>query len=193
MNIKNLLRKIMSFPTETKNRIVFLIKGVKYPEKGFVKGKIRLVNKGQIFFNEGCVVNGKNKYNPIGFGDGCSIVAEQGARITIGKNVGMSNCTLYSRDSITIGDSVLLGGGVKIYDTDFHSLDAQYRGTPEDKKHTKNKPVVIEDKAFIGAGTIVLKGVHIGKEAVVGASSVVTKNIPAGEIWAGNPAKKIKN
>ncbi len=192
MNIKKLLRKMMGFPTELKNRIVFIIKGVKYPEKGSVKGKIRLVNKGKICFSEGCVVNGKNKYNPIGFGDGCSIVAEQGARITVGKNVGMSNCTLYSRDSITIGDDVLLGGGVKIYDTDFHSLDAQYRGTADDKKYTKNKPVVIEDKVFIGAGTIILKGVHIGKEAVVGAGSVLTKDVAAGEIWAGNPAKKIR-
>ncbi len=190
--MKKLLRKLLSFPTETKNKVLLLIKKVKYPHNGAVKGKIHLVNRGKITFGEGCVINGKNKYNPIGFGDGCSIVAEAGAKITVGENVGMSNCTLYSRESITIGNDVLLGGGVKIYDTDFHSLDAQYRGKPEDKQHTKNKPVVIEDRAFIGAGSLILKGVHIGEEAIIGAGSVVTKNVPAGEIWAGNPAKKIR-
>lgn len=44
----------------------------------------------------------------------------------------------------------------------------------------------------MGAHTIILKGVHIGKGAVIGAGSVVTKNIPENEIWAGNPAKFIK-
>ena len=192
MNIKKMLRKAINLPTETRNRLIFTIKGVKYPKNGAVKGKINLVNRGNILFGDGCIVNGKNKYNPIGCGDGCTIVTENGAVITIGKNVGMSNCALYSRESITIGDNVLLGGGVKIYDTDFHSIEAKYRGTPEDKQHTKNNPVVIDDGAFIGAGTIVLKGVHIGKEAVIGAGSVLTKDVPEGEIWAGNPAKKIR-
>jgi len=192
MNIKNILRKAINFPAETKNRLLFMVKGVKYPKNGSIKGKINLVNRGQITFGYGCIINGKNKYNPIGYGDGCNFVAENGAKIAVGKNVGMSNCTLYSRESITIGDNVLLGGGVKIYDTDFHSLDAKYRGKTEDKKHTKNKPVIIEDSVFVGAGTIILKGVNIGAQAVIGAGSVVTKDIPAGEIWAGNPAKKIR-
>jgi acetyltransferase-like isoleucine patch superfamily enzyme len=54
------------------------------------------------------------------------------------------------------------------------------------------KPVVIRDGAFIGAHTIVLKGVTIGERSVVGAGSVVTKDIPDGEIWAGNPARFIR-
>ena len=39
---------------------------------------------------------------------------------------------------------------------------------------------------------IILKGVHIGNNVIIGAGSVVTKDIPANEIWAGNPARKIK-
>ena len=53
-------------------------------------------------------------------------------------------------------------------------------------------PVVIKDGAFIGAHTIVLKGVTIGERSIVGAGSVVTRSIPDYEIWAGNPAKFIK-
>ena len=45
---------------------------------------------------------------------------------------------------------------------------------------------------FIGGGSIILKGVTIGERAVVGAGTVVTKDIPAGEIWAGNPARFIR-
>jgi acetyltransferase-like isoleucine patch superfamily enzyme len=53
--------------------------------------------------------------------------------------------------------------------------------------------IIIEDWAWIGAGTIVLPGIHIGKGAIVGAGSVVTRSVPAFEIWAGNPAKKIRD
>ena len=45
---------------------------------------------------------------------------------------------------------------------------------------------------FIGSNVTILKGVTIGDEAVVGAGSIVTKDIPAGEIWAGNPARFIR-
>lgn len=56
----------------------------------------------------------------------------------------------------------------------------------------KCKPVVIGDDCFIGAGTMILKGVTIGARSVIGAGAVVTKSIPSDEVWAGNPAKLIK-
>lgn len=88
-----------------------------------------------------------------------------------------------------IGNHVLIGGGVQIYDNDFHAIDYRDRGSNE---VIKAAPVVIEDYAFIGANTIILKGVNIGKGSVVGAGSVVSKSIPSGEVWAGNPARFIK-
>ena len=51
--------------------------------------------------------------------------------------------------------------------------------------------IVVGDDVWLGAGAVVLPGVEIGNGAVVGANSVVTRSIPANEIWAGVPAKKI--
>ena len=86
-----------------------------------------------------------------------------------------------------------LGGGVKIYDTDFHSLNPDIRKNRElDLTERKCAPVVLEDNCFIGAGTTILKGVRVGENAVVGACSLVTRDIPANEIWAGVPAKFVR-
>lgn len=57
----------------------------------------------------------------------------------------------------------------------------------------KMENVKIENNVFIGAHTTILKGVTIGSNAIIGACSVITKDIPANEIWAGNPARFIKN
>lgn len=79
-----------------------------------------------------------------------------------------------------------------IFDTDFHSLDWRDRKDGTDIQKRKKSPVVIKSLAFIGANSIILKGVTIGERSIVGAGSVVTKDIPDGEIWAGNPAQFIR-
>ena len=69
-----------------------------------------------------------------------------------------------------------------------HNLDTSSPNMKWEKGH-----VTIGDNTFIGAGTIICNTVNIGKNVIVGAGSVVTKDIPDGEIWAGNPAHFIKN
>ncbi|MFC2113493.1 acyltransferase [Bacteroidota bacterium] len=114
-------------------------------------------------------------------------------RLIIGNNVGVSSIAIVCHDSITIEDGVRIGGNVIIYDTDFHSLNPMERvSVPEIKDHVSTKPVLLKENAFIGAHSIILKGVTIGKNAVVGAGSVVTKDVPDNQIWAGNPAKLIR-
>ena len=129
----------------------------------------------------------------LGFPQPCQIVVTDGAELIIGKNVGMSQAAIICHHSITIGDNVKIGGGVKIYDTNFHSLNPEIRRIREwDMREKKCRPVVIEHDAFIGAGAIILSGVTIGENSIVAAGSVVSKSIPANEIWGGNPARFIK-
>lgn len=138
-------------------------------------------------------MNNGIKGNPIGCYERCTFFVDEGAEIVIGDNVGISQTALISNCSIRIGNNVKIGGGTSVYTTDFHSLDAALRRIPsQDRGNRKNAPVVICDDVFIGAQSIILKGVTIGERSVVGAGSVVTKSIPAGQIWAGNPARFIR-
>lgn len=157
-----------------------------------INGVIYVRNRGKISIGQGFDVNSGVNNNPIG-GDTISrfIAATENSVITIGDNVGMSNSTIYSRQSIQIGNNVLIGGGCKIWDTDFHTIDSNNRIFNGDNQ-IKSAPVVIDDNVFLGAFSIILKGVRIGQNSIIGAGSVVTKDIPANVIAAGNPCKVIR-
>lgn len=128
------------------------------------------------------------KKNSIGLIQKVIIKAQSpNAHIRIGDNVGVSGCTISGKD-ILIGNNVLLGSGVLITDGDAHPIHPELR---HNGKYIITAPIIIEDDVFIGARSIILKGVTIGKGAVVGAGSVVTKNIPEMSIVGGNPAKVI--
>jgi acetyltransferase-like isoleucine patch superfamily enzyme len=53
-------------------------------------------------------------------------------------------------------------------------------------------PITIKKGASIGAGSSIIGGITIGEGAMIGTGSVVTKDVPAGELWFGNPAKFIR-
>ena len=113
--------------------------------------------------------------------------------LQIGKHVGMSNATIVCDKSVTIGDDVLIGGGAQIFDTDFHSLDADVRCSGrETRANVRTAAVSIGNRAFIGTNALICKGVSIGDEAIVAAGSVVVHDIPAGEVWGGNPARRLR-
>lgn len=136
--------------------------------------------------------NNRERANPIGRFHACSLVVSGKGKLIIGNNVGMSSTAIVCHHSIEIGDNVRLGGGVVIYDTDFHSLDSAHRlDSILDSENAKYAPVIIEKDVFVGAHTTIMKGVVIGRGVVIGACSVVTRDIPDGEMWAGNPARAI--
>ncbi|WP_193669855.1 acyltransferase [Nocardioides salarius] len=117
------------------------------------------------------------------------------ARIYIGDDTGITSSTISASSQITIGKRVLIGGGVIITDSDHHIIDAapasrrRYAGPEEPQVRDA---IHIEDDAFVGARTIVLKGVRIGKGSVIGAGSVVVSDIPQHSLAAGNPCKVIR-
>lgn len=139
------------------------------------------------------VMNNGIRYNPIGCTQPCSFIVDNGVHLSIGNNVGISQTTLIAHADLTIEDNVKIGGGTSIYTSDFHSLDATKRASSHDIEFRVQKPVYISKNAFIGAHSIILKGVTIGENSIVGAGSVVTHSIPSNQVWAGNPARFISN
>ena len=148
-----------------------------------------------IQIGQNCNVINDTKYNRIGIIKKSSICAERNGKIVIGDNVGMSGVSICSHDQIVIGNNVLIGANVFIFDTDFHSLISEIRlqeiesGNPIGEK---TEPVYIGNNVFIGANAIITKGVKIGDNSIIATGSIVTKNIPENEIWGGNPAKFIR-
>nr|AOE12623.1 galactoside O-acetyltransferase [uncultured bacterium] len=154
---------------------------------------IMLARGGMLSIGKNFSMNNKIEGNPIGCYSKCTFFVDKGAKLTIGDNVGLSQTAIICHKQISIGNDVKIGGGVKIYDTDFHSLDPIIRTSKEDMHYKAVAPVIIKDKVFVGAYSIILKGVTIGENSIVGAGSVVPKSIPKNEIWAGNPAKFIRS
>ena len=191
MGIKKIIKDIVEIPNYIYNRIILAYRHVKYGKDLKIDGRIFCVSnsKDGIVLGDKVSINSSRSSNPIG-GDTKTILFAKGSgKIRIGNHCGLSNTTIFATESIIIGDNVRLGGGTKIYDTDFHWLELEKRLNEEGGV---KKPVEIKDGVFVGAHTIILKGVTIGENSVVGAGSVVTKSIPAGEIWGGNPAKFIR-
>jgi len=110
--------------------------------------------------------------------------------LKIGKKCFIGNeCLFDLADALVIGDNVTLAERVII----LTHLNVGYKNHPLQKHFPKfSKPVVIKEGSFIGAGSIILPGVTIGKNSLVGAGSVVTKDIPNCCVVAGNPAKLIR-
>lgn len=113
-------------------------------------------------------------------------------RVTImsGSWIGQQ-CYLHGAGGITIHPNVGIGPGVKIF-TSYHDRSEVHYGVPIIAHILKFAGVEIMRGADIGVGAIILPGVTIGEFAQVGAGAVVTKDVPAYDVVAGNPARSIK-
>ena len=116
---------------------------------------------------------------------------KEGAEILIGNDVGISGGVICAADSIKIGDRTLIGANVTIIDTDIHAKKSIGRRYNKNWNDISIKPVVIEENVFIGANSIICKGVRVGQNSIIAAGSVVVKDIPENTIAGGNPAREI--
>ena len=192
MNIlKNSILRLIGFKNMLYNRFAISLKNVFYDTYPIVNGKLYLSGSGRIQFGKEVRINSSLSSNPIGGDQKTILSVSPNAVLEIGDFCGISNSTIICKNKIKIGRYVKIGGSVKIYDTDFHSLN--YLERKDAKTDTPmNKPIEIGDYCFIGAHSIILKGVTIGDKSIIGAGSIVTKSIPECEIWGGNPAKFIR-
>ena len=107
-------------------------------------------------------------------------------RIKIGKNVIINEkCLLDGRGYLEIGDYASISYDTIIYTASHKSNSINFEGY--------KAKVKIEQGVWVGARTIILPGVEIGKNSVIGAGSVVNKKIQPDQIWGGSPARYIKD
>jgi len=126
-----------------------------------------------------------------------------GGKIEIGSWCYLGESSrIWSASLVQIGDRVLIAHNVNIFDNLTHPINPEVRHKQIQAMFTKGhprqldldeRPVRIDDDAWIGAGAFIMRGVRIGARAIVAAGSVVTKNVAADEVAAGNPAVVVKS
>lgn len=131
------------------------------------------------------------------------VVERDQSRLIIGDRVSMGGGTIVDcAEEIMIENDVIISYECLIADSDNHSIYPELRvddvmswknGRAQNWDLAAMKPVRICEGAWLGARSIVLKGVTIGPGSVVGAGSVVTIDVPPRTIVAGNPARVVRS
>ncbi|WP_394751111.1 sugar O-acetyltransferase [Spongiimicrobium salis] len=125
---------------------------------------------------------------------GQGVQIEQNFHCDLGYNIHLgenfyagNNCTILDIAEVRIGDNCLIAPNVGLY-TAGHYIN------PVDRNKTGiGKPITIGNNVWIGGHSAILGGVAIGDNSIIAAGSVVIKDVPKNTVYAGNPAKKIKD
>lgn len=142
------------------------------PKRNVKIGRNTTFGRGTVFWAPNELRIGNNVY----IGKYCTLQAdiEMGSNIDIANNVGLIGKYDhdYSMVGVTIKDAPWIG-----------DRDYAFKG--------KGQKIIVEDDVWIGYGSVVFTGVHVGRGAIIAAGSIVTKDVPPYAIVAGNPAKII--
>jgi acetyltransferase-like isoleucine patch superfamily enzyme len=128
---------------------------------------------------------------------------EADAVVEVGEDSVLVGAQFMCGERITIGRRVEISYNCVVADSDFHPHDTELRrqdtiavspeGDQARRPPVETRPVVIGDDVRIGMGSMILKGVRLGRGVVVEPGSVVTRSIPAGLRVAGNPARVVQS
>jgi UDP-2-acetamido-3-amino-2,3-dideoxy-glucuronate N-acetyltransferase len=130
----------------------------------------------------GCTIDDNSKV-------GAFVEIQKGA--SIGKNCKISSHTFIC-EGVHIEDNCFIGHGV-MFTNDLFPRATKLDGTPQTEEDWTLVETFIKKGASIGSNVTIICGVTIGENALIGAGAVVTKDVPSNTIYAGNPAKFIKN
>jgi acetyltransferase-like isoleucine patch superfamily enzyme len=143
-------------------------------------GRVKVVWPHQITVGSKCILEDDVELKYAGFW-------QPGFAIHIGDKCFIGRGTEFNiTKRIIIGHRCAIASGCKFVDHDHGII-----GERIDEQPGPEKEIIVGNDVWLGANVIVLKGITIGNSAVVGAGSVVTKSIPAREVWAGVPAKRL--
>ena len=192
--IYRLVRSVIGFVMSKVVTLYLLLWGVKVGKNlsAYSLPLCRRRGSAKIEIGNNVVILNKLSENPAGITHPTVLAAIwPGAHLKIGNNVSMSGAILYCSKEIIVEDHVGFGAGAKVYDTDFHAVNALKRRERK-IEDIKRASVHICQDVWIGSNATILKGVTIGARSVVGANAVVTKNVPSDVVVAGIPAKVVK-
>ena len=114
---------------------------------------------------------------------GADIILFKGSHLVLGKGSFInSDCKIRCHEEITIGEGCAISHDFTVMDSDAHEIEGS----------TNTSPVHIGNYVWIGTRVTILKGVTVGDGAVIAAGAVVVKDVPAGSLVGGVPAKVIK-
>ena len=94
-------------------------------------------------------------------------------------------------EGVSIEDEVMVGHGV-MFTNDLYPAAVNPDGSIQTEADWQCIPTIVKKRASIGSNATILCGITIGEGALVGAGAVVTKDVPAGTIVVGNPARVLK-
>ena len=170
------------------NAYALVLTKIFYNKARLIRRPVYLRGKSSLDFGPGLTI-----------GHGCrfDLPGEGKKTLRIGQNCEFGDMVhIVAHERVEIGDDCLFASKIFISDTEHGNYSGSEphsgpRTNPRERK-LMTRPVKIGERVWLGENVCILSGVEVGDGCIIGANSVVTRNIPAGTIAVGSPAKVIK-
>jgi len=196
--LEMIVNKSLKFPNHIWNKLLILWlsrkNNIEIGPKLILNGRplIDIQKEGNLYIGSEVTLNSRNKGYHINMHSPVKLFADRpGAEIRIGDKTRIHGTCVHAYQSVKIGSNCLIVANCQIFDGNGHNLSFQ---------NVDNRIIIfmslcfctIDYRLWIGANSIILPGVTIGKGTVISANSVVTRDIPSMVVAGGNPAIIIK-